>query len=317
MRTVLFGVMAGLAVGLAAACAAPSAPAPIAASPPAQPAPGQSQAPTLASPKSQAPKPQTPPGPAAMSLEKAAAGPWRIDAGRDRWRHPVETLRFFGIQPNMTVVEAWPGGGWYTAILGPYLKSGGGRLYAAHFDPTSQNESSRQMVIAYRKAFVAAPNTFGDITLTVLSRTRQDIAPDGSADAIVTFRNVHNWMAQGYADEVFRSFYRALKPGGLLGVEEHRLPRGREQDPKGGTGYVAEDYVKQLAADAGFQLVAESDINANPRDTADHPFGVWTLPPTLRSSPFGQPPDPNFDHAPYIAIGESDRMTLLFRKPEG
>jgi predicted methyltransferase len=254
---------------------------------------------------------------AALSLEEAAAGPWRIDPARDRWRHPVETLRFFRIRPDMTIVEAWPGGGWYTAILAPYLKSGGGRLYAAHFDAASARPSAVRVTEAFRKAFVEDPSRYGDITLSVLSRTRQDIAPDASVDAVLTFRNVHNWMAQGYADDVFRSFYRVLKPGGLLGIEEHRLPPGREQDPKAGSGYVAEDYVIRLAADAGFELIARSQINANPRDMADHPFGVWTLPPTLRSSPLGRPPDPTFDHAPYLAIGESDRMTLLFRKPAG
>ncbi len=254
---------------------------------------------------------------AALSLEEAAAGPWRIDPARDLWRHPVETLRFFRIRPDMTIVEAWPGGGWYTAILAPFLKSGGGKLYAAHFDAASARPSAVRVTEAYRQTFVANPSRYGDITLSALSRTRLDIAPDASVDAVLTFRNVHNWMAQGYADDVFRSFYRALKPGGLLGLEEHRLPPGREQDPKAGSGYVAEDYVIRLAADAGFELIDRSQVNANARDTADHPFGVWTLPPTLRSSPLGRPPDPTFDHAPYLAIGESDRMTLLFRKPAG
>jgi predicted methyltransferase len=163
------------------------------------------------------------------SLEWAAAGNWRIDAekARDQWRHPAETLKFFGVKTSDTVVEIYPGGGWYTAILGPYLRSGGGKLYAAHPDPAF-SESARANVEAYAAAFVDHPEIYGDIEVTVASRTSPGLAPDGSADVVLTFRNVHNWMAGGYADKIFADAFRALKPGGVLGVEEHRLPSARD-----------------------------------------------------------------------------------------
>lgn len=254
--------------------------------------------------------------PPAAPLEAAAAGAWRLEQekARDKWRHPVETLNFFGIKPSDTVVEIAPGGGWYTAILGPYLKSGGGKLYAAHVDPTA-SEGARANVDTYRAAFVERPDTYGDITLTVASRNSAGLAPDGTADAVLTFRNVHNWMAGGYADKIFADAFRALKPGGVLGVEEHRLPSARDQDLRARTGYVLESYVVQLAQNAGFVLEESSEINANPNDTADHPLGVWMLPPTLDKPQAGTPEAEGYDPARYAAIGESDRMTLRFRKP--
>ncbi|WP_353269319.1 methyltransferase domain-containing protein [Gemmatimonas sp.] len=252
----------------------------------------------------------------AAPLETAVAGAWRLEQerARDKWRHPVETLNFFGIKPSDTVVEIAPGGGWYTAILGPYLKSGGGKLYAAHVDPTA-SEGARANVDTYRAAFVERPDTYGDITLTVASRTSTGLAPDGTADAVLTFRNVHNWMAGGYADKIFADAFRALKPGGVLGVEEHRLPSARDQDLRATTGYVLESYVVQLAQNAGLVLEESYEINANPNDTADHPLGVWMLPPTLDKPQAGTPEAEGFDPAKYAAIGESDRMTLRFRKP--
>ncbi len=252
----------------------------------------------------------------AAPLETAVAGAWRLEQerARDKWRHPVETLNFFGIKPSDTVVEIAPGGGWYTAILGPYLKSGGGKLYAAHVDPTA-SEGARADVDTYRAAFVERPDTYGDITLTVASRTSTGLAPDGTADAVLTFRNVHNWMAGGYADKIFADAFRALKPGGVLGLEEHRLPSARDQDLRATTGYVLESYVVQLAQNAGFVLEESSEINANPNDTADHPLGVWMLAPTLDKPQAGTPEAEGFDPAKYAAIGESDRMTLRFRKP--
>lgn len=249
-------------------------------------------------------------------LEGAIAGNWRTEAekARDQWRHPLETLTFFGVKPSDTVVEIAPGGGWYTAILGPWLKSGGGKLYAAHVDPaTSANAQAN--VDAYKAAFVDHPETYGDITLTVGSRASAGLAPDGSADAVLTFRNVHNWMAGGYADKIFADAFRALKPGGVLGVEEHRLPSARDQDLTASTGYVLESYVVQLAQNAGFVLEESSEINANPKDNADHPLGVWMLPPNLREPEPGSPEGTGYDKAKYTAIGESDRMTLRFRKP--
>jgi predicted methyltransferase len=254
--------------------------------------------------------------PAEGSLEAAAAGPWREDAARDVWRNPIETLRFFDVQADDTVVEIWPGGGWYTRILGPYLKSGGGTLYAAGWDLESTNERVIAGLQRYRDNFVNVPETFGTIIMTEATEDSTGMAPDGTVDVVLTFRNVHNWMSGGYAEKMFADAYKALKPGGVLGVVEHRLPSTVEQDPQGRTGYVHEDYVIQLAQEAGFVLEASSEVNANPKDTADHPFGVWTLPPNLRSSTFGEPENPDFDKAPYEAIGESDRMTLKFRKPE-
>lgn len=256
--------------------------------------------------------PQAQPG----SLEWAVAGPWRIDAerARDRWRHPVETLKFFGVKNSDTVVEIFPGGGWYTAILGPYLKSGGGKLYAAHPDPAS-SATARANVEAYAAAFVDHPETFGAIEVTIASRSSPGLAPDGSADVVLTFRNVHNWMAGGYVDKVFSDAFRALKPGGVLGVVEHRLPSARDQDLTASTGYVLESFVVQLAQNAGFVLEESSEINANPKDTADHPLGVWMLPPNLRAPAAGDALAAGYDTEKYKAIGESDRMTLRFRKP--
>jgi predicted methyltransferase len=163
---------------------------------------------------------------------------------------------------------------------------------------------------------VERPETYGDITLTVASRTSPGLAPDGTADAVLTFRNVHNWMAGGYADKIFADAFRALKPGGVLGVEEHRLPSARDQDLRATTGYVLESYVVQLAQNAGFVLEESSEINANPNDPADHPLGVWMLAPTLDQPQPGTPEAEGYDPAKYAAIGESDRMTLRFRKPE-
>ena len=250
------------------------------------------------------------------SLDWAVAGAWRLDKerARDPYRHPVETLKFFGIKPSDTVVELAPGGGWFTAILGPYLMKGGGQLYAANVDPES-SEGARTNVDNYRAAFVEHPETYGKITLTVTSRTSTGIAPDGSADAVLTFRNVHNWMAGGYADKIFADAFRALKPGGVFGVEEHRLPSARDQSLTASTGYVLESYVIQLAENAGFVLEEASEINANPKDNADHPLGVWMLPPTLDKPEPGTPEAATYDEAKYKAIGESDRMTLRFRKP--
>jgi predicted methyltransferase len=254
-----------------------------------------------------------PAGPPVGSLEWAVAGPWRIEKekARDQFRHPVETLSFFGVKGSDTVVEIWPGGGWYTAILGPYLKAGGGKLYAAQLDPAA----AANMVNTYRAAFVDHPEIYGNIELTVASASSTGVAPDGSADVVLTFRNVHNWMAGGYADKIFADAFRALKPGGVLGIEEHRLPSARDQDLAARSGYVHEAYVVQLAENAGFVLEEASEVNANTKDTADHPLGVWMLPPNLRAPAAGTPEAASYDAEKYKAIGESDRMTLRFRKP--
>lgn len=215
---------------------------------------------------------------------------------RDAARHPYETLSFFGIKPTDTVVELSPGGGWYTEILAPYLRESG-QLYAA------DGGSARF------KAKMDSLSVYGKVKITSFdpAKGQLDIAPAGSADAVLTFRNVHNWMGSGTAQAVFDAAFKALKPGGVLGVEEHRLPASRTQDPKAGTGYVQEATVIRFAEAAGFKLAGRSEVNANPKDTAEHPEGVWTLPPTFALK--------DKDRAKYQAIGESDRMTLKFVKP--
>lgn len=286
-------LLATILAGLSAACGGEQAPAPAEG-----PAPVGAAANALQ----------------AGTLEWAAAGSWRLEKerARDRWRHPVETLKFFGLKPTDTVVEIAPGGGWYTAILAPWLKEGDGKLYAAHLDPT-ESDYARTNVDTYKAAFIAHPETYGDITLTTVSATGPGLAPDGSADAVLTFRNIHNWMNGGYASKVFADAYRALKPGGVFGVEEHRLPSASDQDPRADNGYVLESYVIQIAEAAGFKFEESSSINANPNDTADHP--VWMLPPNLSPPEPGSKLAEGYDRAKYEAIGESDRMTLRFRKP--
>jgi predicted methyltransferase len=250
------------------------------------------------------------------SLEWAAVGPWRMDPERDKWRHPVETLRFWGLAPGMTVVEIYPGRGWYTSILAPYLAKNQGKLYEASFDPLVADLAETETMEAFANRFLARPEFYGDIETSVLSPKAAGVAPDGSVDLIILARNLHTLLGRGFAPKAFADFYKALKPGGVLGIEQHRAPASSLQDPQASNGYVQEAYAKVLAQEAGFEFVQSTEINANPKDTHDHPFGVWTLPPTLRTAPLGRPPNPNFDSAPYLAIGESDRMTLRFRKPE-
>ena len=256
-----------------------------------------------------------------MTLPEAVASDLRSDEekARDAWRHPTETLEFFGVEPAQKVVEVWPGGGWYTNILAPWLGSSGGTLVAAGFDAAAIEDPERRARTEERlaefKAAYADPK-FGNMEYTVFSASSGPLTEAGTADVVLTFRNLHNWMASGYAEKFFADAYDALKPGGTLGVVEHRLPSTEDQDPKATSGYVHEDYVKALATAAGFEFVDASEINANPADTADHPFGVWTLPPNNASSDRdGATPD-DFDPEKYKAIGESDRMTLKFRKPE-
>ncbi len=245
-------------------------------------------------------------------LDAAINGPHRPteERARDAWRHPKETLSFFGVDPSMTVVEVWPGGGWYTRIIAPYLKSGGGVYYAAHVDPQASDRAA--MAVDRFKTAFADQSLYGDIRLTTLGAG--DVAPEASADIVLTFRNVHNWIGSGAAETNFRVFYQALKPGGILGVVEHRASEDAAEND-GSSGYVKESTVRTLAAAAGFEFVVASEVNANPADTRNHPFGVWTLPPVRRSSASPGQEDPAFDRARYDAIGESDRMTLKFRKP--
>jgi predicted methyltransferase len=228
---------------------------------------------------------------------------------RDLYRHPLETLSFFGLQPGMTVVELWPGAkGWYTEVLAPFLHADG-KLYAAGYDRDSDNAYLKRSNEEFAQKLASRPDLYSRVTVSELAPGKFDIGPEGSADLVLTFRNVHNWMKDGYAQEVFNAAYRALKPGGALGVVEHRADPGTPQaeDATAASGYVSEARVIGFAAAAGFVLRARSEINANPKDTKDHPKGVWTLPPTLALG--------DEERDKYLAIGESDRMTLLFVKP--
>jgi predicted methyltransferase len=247
-----------------------------------------------------------------MLLDQAIAGNHREakNKARDVYRHPKETLLFFGLEANMTVVEIWPGAGWYTEILAPVLRDHG-KLYAANLALQSKAvpDIRREFGQEYLKKLAGQPEIYDRVTLTELQAPEYTaIAPRGAADMVLTFRNVHNWAKDGNAEATFKAFYDALKPGGILGVTDHRAKPGTPLQEMIRSGYVTEDYVIELAQRAGFQLVAKSDINANPKDTKDHPKGVWTLPPTLRLGAQ--------DREKYLAIGESDRMTLKFVKPK-
>jgi predicted methyltransferase len=250
------------------------------------------------------------------ALRRALKTDQRIDVQRDRWRNPEATLQFFGVRASDTVIEIWPGQGWYTSILGPYLRQGEGKLIVGHFDAAASNSLVvRQMVDAYRARFAVDTAVFGNVTVVPFGPRSMLMAAPNSVDKVLTFRNIHNWMAQGWTEKAFADFYTVLKPGGILGIEEHRGRTDEPQDPLARDGYVREDYVIQLAREAGFEFIGGAEINANPADTKDHPFGVWTLPPVSRTSPIGQIDDPGFDRRRYDEIGESDRMTLRFRKP--
>lgn len=227
---------------------------------------------------------------------------------RNEFRNPVETLQFFGLESGMTVVEVLPGAGWYTEILAPFLKDNG-TYYAAHFSPNASLSYQPPAVERFRQMLLNNQEIYDETIVTHLNPPAEtEIAPAGSADLVLTFRNVHNWIMAGTQEDHFNAFYTALKPGGVLGVVEHRAPEGSGMEVMETTGYVTQDYTIELAEAAGFEFVESSEINANPRDTADHPSGVWTLPPTLRLG--------DEDREKYVEIGESDRMTLKFRKPE-
>jgi len=240
------------------------------------------------------------------ALAAAVASPARPAAAvaRDSFRHPIEELTFFGLKPTMTVVELWPGGGYWTDILGPYLAPSG-HYYIALPPPGNAEEDAG--VQRFRTRIAAEGDRLGTLHETTLGAGHFDIAPPGSADLVVTFRNLHNWMSDGYAEDALAACFKALKPGGILGIEEHRGRDDKPQDPKAENGYVRQDYTLALAKKAGFVFVGASEVNANPRDTKDWVDGVWTLPPTLSQG--------DKDRARYMAIGEADNFVLKFRKP--
>lgn len=245
------------------------------------------------------------------ALQAAIAGTHRTPAyvARDGWRHPYETLLFFGIRPSSTVVEISPGGGWYTEILAPYLRAQGQLILAAD-DPESEKPEAVKNLERLKAKLQAQPAVYGQVRLGVFAPPAKlaYVAP-GSADLVLTFRNVHNWSLDGDTGvrAVFASAFQSLKSGGVFGVVEHRLPADRLQDATTSTGYVHQDYVIRQAQSVGFVLAASSEINANPKDTADHAGGVWALPPSYANK--------DVDRDVYQAIGESDRMTLKFVKP--
>ena len=242
-------------------------------------------------------------------IDQAMVGDHRAQANkaRDKYRHPKETLLFFGLRPEMTVVEISPGRGWYTEILAPLLRDRGQYYVAVSAITEKSPDALRQNDADYRGMLAAAPAVYGKVNLSVISPGALKLAPQGSADMVLTFRNVHNWAKAGTADAMFKAFHDALKAGGTLGVVEHRAKPDAPFQQQIDTGYMTETYVVETAEKAGFRLVNKSEINANPRDSKDYPGGVWTLPPTLR---YGDQ-----DRDKYMAIGESDRMTLKFVKP--
>jgi len=274
----------------------------------------------------QEPATQTPP--AAEATQSATAEPlvaslvgeWRSAEAksRDEFRHPKEALEFWGLAPGMTILEVQPGGGWWSDILAPYANATGGKYYATAADLANPelSEAARQGRTDFEARFAAKPDVYGSVQLVNFGPKSAPL-PENTFDFALSARSFHGWMGSGLTDKFLKDIYGALKPGGIFAIEQHRANPG-EQDPKAASGYVTEAYVIEQAQKAGFELAEKSEINANAKDTKDHPFGVWTLPPTQRTRPYSEGPDandPNFDRTKYDAIGESDRMTLKFRKP--
>lgn len=242
------------------------------------------------------------------TLEALVSGKHRSERNiaRNDTRHPVETLNFFGLKADMTVLEILPALGWYTEILAPYLANRG-RLYVAHFSPDGSQSYMPKVLKMFEDRLSREPEIFGRVTVRHINPPGEvSVTPPETADLALTFRNVHNWIMADQEDAYFAAFFQALKPGGILGIVEHRARPDADRESMRTTGYVTEAYVKEIAQRAGFVFEASSEINANPGDSTDHPHGVWSLPPFLHSG----------DEDKYKAIGESDRMTLKFRKPE-
>jgi predicted methyltransferase len=242
-------------------------------------------------------------------LAQAIAAPTRTAklVARDPARHPQAELAFFGVTPRSDVVEIWPGGGYWTEILAPYLHASGDYDIAVAPASGGGREDAHFVMSPSLQAKLASnPSVYGRVHVSTLGQNHDDFAPPNSIDLVLTFRNLHNWMGQGDAPEMLAAIHRALKPGGILGIEDHRARPDRPQDTTADNGYVRQDYAVHLIEKAGFKLVASSDIDANPRDTTDWPKGVWTLPPVLAMG--------NIDRAKYQAIGEADNFVLKFRK---
>lgn len=244
----------------------------------------------------------------AAKLDPILAGSWRSDANkaRDAYRHPKETLLFFGVKPTDTLIEITPGGGWYAEILAPLMK-GSGTYVAAISKPKNPEGEAARNNTGIKGRFAGDAEHFGEAKIVEYDSSAPNFGAPGSADVVVTFRNVHNWVGGGTAAAMFKGFYDVLKPGGVLGVVDHRAAAGADMEKLKDSGYLPTDFVIKLATDAGFQLAAQSEINANPKDTKDYEKGVWTLPPTYELG--------DKDREKYAAIGESDRMTLRFVKP--
>lgn len=247
------------------------------------------------------------------ALDDAMSGEHRSaeNKARDKYRHPKETLAFFGFRSDMTVVEIWPGGGWYTEILAPALKENG-KLYAVQYSVNPQYSYQRRYFGAFLTKAGESPDVFRDVIVTAMDFPYQlNIAPSGAADLVVTFRNAHNWVSSGYhkasAQLAFQAMFDVLKPGGVLGIVDHRWPDAENEDPHAEDGYISEERLIAFAEEAGFEFAGRSDVNRNAKDTHDHPEGVWTLPPSFALD--------EQDREKYLAIGESDRLTIKFVKP--
>jgi predicted methyltransferase len=265
----------------------------------------------LATLLSVAPEVSAPATSADLTIASAVENPARSTkfVARDNVRHPLEELAFFGLTPQSSVVEIWPGGGYWTEILAPFLHDHG--VYYVPLQGKGDSETADadadKLNSLFRNKIEGDKATYDKVLTTALGVGQDEVAPAGSADFVLTFRNLHNWLKDGVAPEAFAAFYRALKPGGVLGIEDHRGQRDTPQDPKATDGYVRQDYAIALAEKAGFTFEGSSEINANPKDTANWPKGVWTLPPTFALG--------DQDRAKYAAIGEADNFVLKFRKP--
>jgi predicted methyltransferase len=249
-----------------------------------------------------------------QAIESAVSGSWRSADARERdtQRHPADALAFWGLKPGATILEVQPGGGWWTEILAPYARATQGEFYATAADLSdpalSENAKKGRADFAAR---YADEKVYGKVNLVNWGSKAAPL-PANKFDFVLLARGLHGWVRQGVADKNLADIFQATRPGGVLAVEQHRARAG--QDPSVFNGYLDEKYVISLVEKAGFKLAGKSEINANPKDTKDHPFGVWTLPPTRQSSEGGKPVDASFDRAKYDAIGESDRMTLRFVK---